>query len=74
MALPTDAEMISKQPHELDYVLKKYGKRGTQGNRDTLSILLDAFRANAKYKPHLREDFYKFAEDTNALGGLEAKA
>ncbi|HIP69411.1 MAG TPA: 30S ribosomal protein S6 [Chromatiales bacterium] len=69
--LPTDAEMISKQPHELNYVLKKYGKRQTAGNRDKFEALLDEFRADEDYKPHLREDFYRYIEDKNAFEVME---
>lgn len=69
--LPTDAEMISKQPHELNYVLKKYGKRQTTGNRDKFEALLDEFRADEDYKPHLREDFYRYIEDKNAFDGMD---
>lgn len=69
--LPTDAEMISKQPHELNYVLKKYGKRQTTGNRDKFEALLDEFRGDEDYKPHLREDFYRYIEDKNAFDAMD---
>ncbi len=70
--LPSDAEMISKQPHELNYVLKKYGKRQTAANREKFEALLDEFRADEDYKPHLREDFYRYIEDKNAFDAMES--
>lgn len=69
--LPGDAEMISKQPHELNYVLKKYGKRQTVPNREKFEALLDTFRADEDYKPHLREDFYRYIEDKNAFDAMD---
>jgi len=70
--LPSDAEMISKQPHELNYVLKKYNKRQTAENRDKFVALLDEFKADEGYKPHLREDFYRYIEDKNAFDVMDA--
>lgn len=70
--LPTDAEMISRQPHELNYVLKKYNKRQTADNREKFVALLDAFKAEAEYKPHLRDDFYRYVEDKNAFDQMES--
>lgn len=70
--LPSDAEMISKQPHELNYVLKKYNKRQTADNREKFVNLLDEFRADDGYKPHLREDFYRYIEDKNAFDVMDS--
>ena len=70
--LPSDAEMISKQPHELNYVLKKYNKRQTADNREKFVNLLDEFRADDGYKPHLREDFYRYIEDKNAFDAMDS--
>ncbi len=63
----TDADMISKQDHELNYVLKKYNKRSTAVNRKKFVTLLDEFTEDESYKPHLREQFYKYLEDKNAF-------
>jgi small subunit ribosomal protein S6 len=68
---PTDAEIISTEDHELNYVLKKYGKRQTAANREKFVILLDEFKADAGYGPHLREQFYKYIEDKNAFDIME---
>jgi hypothetical protein len=70
--LPKDEEMISKEPHELNYVLKKFGKRQTATNRDKFEAILDQFRANDSYAPHLREDFYRYLDDNNAFADMES--
>ena len=71
MAIPSDREQISKQDHELDYVLKKYGKRQTKDNRDKLSDALDLFLKDDSYETYLRADFYNHVEKNDALSGLE---
>ncbi len=71
MAIPSDREQISKQDHELDYVLKKYGKRQTQDNREKLSDALDTFRKDDSYETYLRADFYSYVEKNDALSDLE---
>ena len=68
---PTDAEIISTEDHELNYVLKKYGKRSTAANRKKFVTLLDEFKADADYAPHLRVEFYKYLEDKNAFDIME---
>lgn len=69
---PSDSEVISTEDHELNYVLKKYGKRQTAGNRAKFVELLDTFKAEGDYAPHLREQFYKFIEDKNAFDVMES--
>jgi len=68
---PADAEVISTEDHELNYVLKKYGKRQTKANREKFIVLLNEFKADADYEPHLREQFYKYIEDKNAFDIME---
>ncbi len=68
---PTDAEIISTEDHELNYVLKKYGKRQTAANRKKFVTLLDEFKADAGYEPHLREQFYQYIEDKKAFDIME---
>jgi len=71
MALPSDRDQISKQEHELNYVLKKYGKRQTQDNRDKLSDALDLFLKDDSYETYFRDDFYNYVDKNNALSDLE---
>lgn len=68
---PTDAEVISTEDHELNYVLKKYGKRQTAANRKKFVTLLDECKADAEYAPHLREQFYRYIEDKKAFDIME---
>ncbi len=63
--------MISREEHELNYVLKKYGKKQSQGNRDKMIALLDAFKKDDAYEPHMREQFYKYIDDKNAFDDME---
>lgn len=71
MAIPSDKDLISKQEHELNYVLKKYGKRQTEENRDKLSEALDVFLKDDSYETYLRNDFYDYVEKNNALRDLQ---
>jgi len=70
----SDGDFISKEKHELDYVLRKWGKRTTQENRDILAAALDRFNADKALEPHTRELFYKYAEGSGLLSALEGKA
>lgn len=67
----TDADLISKEDHELNYVLKKYNKRQTAANREKFIALLDTFTEDAEYAPHLREQFYRYIEDKNAFDVMD---
>ncbi len=69
---PTDADLISTEAHELNYVLKKYNMRQTAGNRDKFIALLDVFKADAAYAPHWRKEFYQFIEDKNAFDEMDS--
>jgi len=67
----TDADFISKEEHELDYVLRKWKKRGTAANRALLVEALDRFNADKAWEPHTRARFYDFAERDGLYGRLE---
>jgi len=69
----SDADFISKEKHELDYVLKKWEKRTTQANRDILSNALDEFRKDPANSPYTRDIFYSWAEKTALKPKLEAR-
>ncbi len=71
MALPSDRDLISKQDHELNYVLKKYEKRQTEDNRSKLSDALDTFQKDKSYETYFRADFYNYVEKNDALKDLE---
>lgn len=66
-----EKDFISKEKHELDYLLDKWGKRASDENRDMLIEALDRFRAEASFSPHKREQFYAFAEEVSLLERLE---
>ncbi len=57
-----DTDFVSRQSHELDYILRRYGLRPDAANRQRLLGLLDAFHAAADYAPHHRADFYRYLE------------
>jgi len=67
----SDRDYISKEKHELDYVLRKWEKRTTQANRDLLSSALDQFAGDPANEPFTRDIFYSFAEKTGLIPKLE---
>lgn len=69
--MANDRDLISTEEHELNYVLKKWEKRQTKENREKLTAALKAFNKDAGYKPHNRENFYKYADDKKIKKGLE---
>jgi outer membrane protein OmpA-like peptidoglycan-associated protein len=68
-----DGDFISKERHELDYVLRTWNRRATQANRDTLIRALDSFNGDPSLAPHKREQFYAYADSTGLKAKLEAK-
>ncbi len=58
--MATDAELVSKEEHELNYLLKKWNKTQSGSNRSKLSDKLDEFNAHPAFRNHNREDFYKY--------------
>jgi hypothetical protein len=66
-----EKDFVSKEKHELDYLLGKWGKRASDENRDMLIEALDRFRAEAGFSPHKREQFYAFVEEVGLLERLE---
>jgi len=69
----SDADFISKEKHELDYVLRKWEKRTTQANRDILANALDVFRKDKANSPFTRDIFYQWAERTGLKTKFEAR-
>ncbi|HOJ49725.1 MAG TPA: hypothetical protein PKW55_02835 [Spirochaetota bacterium] len=69
--MASDKDLVSKEEHELNYVLKKYNKRQTKENREKLVESLDNFNKDSNYKPHNRENFYKYIEEKGILSTLE---
>ncbi len=66
--MATDAELISKEEHELNYLLKKWDKKQSIANREKLTRKIDEFNADPNYRAHNREDFYAYV---NFLDSLE---
>jgi hypothetical protein len=70
--MPQDRDLISKQVHELNYLLHKWGKRQTKANRAALIDALDAFGAEVgEPVEHERQAFYAYAERTQLAATLE---
>jgi len=61
--MASDRDLISKEEHELNYVLKKWEKHQSITNREILAKKLDEFKADDSYAPHNRENFYKYADN-----------
>lgn len=56
----TDAEEISIETHELDYVLKKWNKTQSEDNRAVLVLFIGKFKNSEG--SHDREAFYKYSD------------
>jgi len=70
----SDNDFISKEKHELDYVLRKWKCRTTQANRAILIDALEKFRADDAQAPHTRKEFYEWADRNSLAATLEAAA
>lgn len=64
-----DAELISKEEHELNYLLKKWNKKQSISNREKLIQKIDEFNDHPNFRAHNREDFYNYV---NFIDTLEA--
>ena len=66
----SDRDQIScSQDHELEYVLKKYGKRTTTSNVDAMRKVCQQFKASSDVDD--RKHFYEYLEKNNVLKSLE---
>jgi hypothetical protein len=57
---------------ELNTVLRKFDKRQTNANQDTLRDACRAWKKDDHYTPHNRESFYKYLSDKKILPKLES--
>jgi hypothetical protein len=62
-----DSELISKEEHELNYLLKKWEKKQSIENRSKLVKKLDEFNADPNYRASHREDFYMYVNFIDSL-------
>ncbi len=62
-----DSEMISKEEHELNYLLRKWGRKQSKANRERLTKKLDEFNADPNYRNSNREDFYRYVNFIDTL-------
>lgn len=68
----TDPNLVAcENDDEIKYILRKYEKRQTQKNIDTLRRYCRQFKNDPQYKPHNRESFYKYIKDKRVLQSLE---
>lgn len=49
----------------LTYVLEKWGFRMHEQNRKRLATILDNFKADDRYMPHNRVNFYRYYDERN---------
>ena len=66
-----DSDQISGEKHELNYVLKKYGKKQSSKNHDLLTAKVKDFKGDTGYQPHNRDSFYKYVDDNKIEDMLE---
>jgi len=69
--MSADANLVSKEDHEIKYLLRKWKKKQSNKNMKILTEKLAHFKTLPKYKPHNRENFYKYINDFGVLDLLE---
>jgi len=67
-----DRDIISNEEHELNYLLKKWGKKTNDSNRKILSDALDKFKDDNSFENHNRDNFYNYFKQMNIGDSLEA--
>ena len=67
----SEKNLISKQDHELETILKHYDKRTTTSNKNQLKKIIDEFKNDDNYYPHNRENFYLYLTVTNYIDIFE---
>lgn len=67
-----DWDKVSKEDHELEYILKKYDKRTTKENKKILCDIIDSFKSDDEYSPYYHKDLYRYLDDNpDELDSLE---
>lgn len=71
----SDWDQISKEDHEVKYLLEKYEKRQTKENIAIMENLIDGFKAEMKAqgKTPYRKYFYEWIENQDDFKKLEKK-
>jgi len=69
--MASDRNMVSSEDHELNYVLRKWGKKQSIANRNILAGYLKDFKADDAFRPHNRENFYKYIDQKFLKSNLE---
>lgn len=67
----SDRNLISKQDHELETILRHYSKRTTVSNKNKLKDIIDEFKNDTNYFPHNRENFYLYLEENSYIDFFE---
>jgi hypothetical protein len=61
--MPSDHELVAcEEDHEMEYILRLYGKSETQANILDLRSKCRSFKADKGYAPHNRSNFYRYLE------------
>ena len=55
-----DDKKISKEQHELNYILQKFTKRQTKENRRILKNGIRKYKKDQRYNKHTKEKFYDY--------------
>ena len=69
--MASDRDLVSKEEHELNYLLTKWEKKQSIANRDILANVIDDFKADDSYSPHNREVFYQYVDDNDVISKFE---
>ena len=63
----SDYNQISEEDHEMNYILREFGKRQTEINRELLRKCLRNFKltkGGPRTKNYIREEFYNYLRRT----------
>lgn len=67
-----DRELVAcEEEHEIEYILKKFGKRTTKENIAILQEHCRYFKGLPDHGPHNRKNFYRYLDLTDILLELE---
>jgi|GEM_PF-835997 len=69
--MASDRDLVSSEDHEMNYLLRKWDKKQSKENRETLVEKLKEFKHDDDYQPHNRESFYKYVDDNDVKSLLE---
>ncbi|MES0491488.1 MAG: hypothetical protein ABUK01_15950 [Leptospirales bacterium] len=70
--MASDHDLVAcNEKHEMEYILNKYSKRTTNENIEKMTTSCKKFKSDDAYKPHNRENFYRYLKESGDLNDME---